>query len=568
MPSVIQAGVYSVTLHYLRAVAAKGTTDTDAVIRKLHELPVHEATIRNGTLQPDGHGAVERERVSDVQEGLNIAYLRHMRPSPKTRRPLVLAAVMTNMFMIAIEATIVSTAMPQIAGQLGDLHLYSWVFAAFLLTQAATTALFGKLADIYGRKPILMVGIGVFLAGSVLCGLAWSMTSMIAFRLVQGVGAGAIMPVNLTVVGDLYTAQERGKIQGWLASVWGASSLFGPLAGALIVQHASWAWIFWINVPIGLTAAAGFSVFLHETAAHKRRSIDIPGSALFVITVAAAMLALAELGATDQATAAAAGLVCIVGGALFAWAERRARHPMIDFALWSRRPIATANIATLLSGMAVIGLTTFLPMYVQGVLNRSPLVAGFALTMMVLGWPIGATIAAKVFPRLGLRNTLLFGAALLPSGAVAFLMLAPGVSPVVAGVGSAVMGLGMGFLSTSAIVIIQEHVGWAERGSATASNVLSRNLGSTLGAAAFGGVLNLGLAHPRGKAAHVGFGQIRDLLDHPAMVNGDATVRAALGDALHVTFWAIFVVAVLTLACATLVPAVAIKARLREAPAK
>jgi len=206
--------------------------------------------------------------------------------------------------------------------------------------------------------------------------------------------------------------------------------------------------------------------------------------------------------------------------------------------------------------MAIIGLTSFLPMYVQGVLNQSALVAGFALTMMVLGWPIGATIAARNFSRFGLRATLLFGAALLPLGAVAFLALSPGVSPVVAGVGSIVMGLGMGFLSTTAIVIVQDSVGWAERGSATASNIFSRNLGSALGATVLGGVLNLSLAHRSGASAAVDYDQIRRLLDHPGQTIGSVAARAALGQSLHLTFWAVFLTTVLTLLLATLVPSI------------
>ena len=160
-----------------------------------------------------------------------------MPPSRVLRRPLILAAVMASMAMIAIEATIVSTAMPQIAGQLGDLHLYSWVFSSFLLAQTATTVVFGKLADVHGRKPVLLGGIAIFLLGSVLCGYAWSMPSLVAFRLVQGIGAGAIQPVGLTVIGDLYSVHERGRIQGYLASVWGVSSVVGPFAGGLIVGH-------------------------------------------------------------------------------------------------------------------------------------------------------------------------------------------------------------------------------------------------------------------------------------------------------------------------------------------
>ena len=275
----------------------------------------------------------------------------------------------------------------------------------------------------------------------------------------------------------------------------------------------------------------------------------------------ALMVALTEAGtAGGGALALAAAGACAASLARFAAQERRARDPMLALALWSRRPIATANAATLLSGMAIIGLTTFLPMYVQGVLNRSALVAGFALTMMVLGWPVGATLAARNFARFGLRATLLFGAFLLPLGAVAFVVLAPGDSPVVAGVGSIVMGLGMGFLSTSAIVIIQDSVGWAERGSATASNIFARNLGSTLGAAVLGSILNLSLAHD----GRVGFDGIRDLLDRPGAAAGDAAARAALGQSLHLTFWAVLAITVATLLLATLVPAVAIKAGPRE----
>ena len=255
-------------------------------------------------------------------------------------------------------------------------------------------------------------------------------------------------------MGDLYSVQERGKIQGYLASVWGISSVLGPLAGGLIIQHLSWSWVFWINLPVGLLASAGFVLFLHESVAREKQSVDVAGAALFTVAVASLMAALTEAGTSDHAFASIAAGVCTVSAVLFVLQERRARDPMMDFGLWARRPIATANAATLLSGMTVIGLTTFLPMYVQGVLNQSALVAGFTLTVMVLGWPIGATVAARNFARFGLRATLLL------VGALAFLFMAPGVSPAVAGAGSTVMGFGMGFLSTSAIVIIQDSVGW------------------------------------------------------------------------------------------------------------
>ncbi len=485
-----------------------------------------------------------------------------MPPEKPLRRPLILASVMAATFMIAVEATIVSTAMPQIAGQLGDLHLYSWVFSAFLLTQTASTVVFGKLSDLFGRKPVVLVGIAVFLLGSVLCGFAWSMPSLIAFRLIQGIGGGAVQPVSLTIIGDLYPGRERGRVQGWLASVWGVSSVLGPLAGGLIIHNISWAWVFWINIPVGLAAAAGFAAYLKEDVARQTRPIDIAGAALFTGAVASLMVALTSLGTADRAAAGLAASLCVVCVVLFVRQERRCADPMIAFALWGRRAIATTNLATLLGGMTIIGLTTFLPMYVQGVLGRSALVAGFALTMMVLGWPIGATVAARCFGRFGLRSMLLVGGAFLPLGAIAFIFLAPGVSPILAGMGSLVIGLGMGLLSTSAIVIIQDTVEWAERGVATASNIFARNLGSTLGATILGAVLNVSLSRsgPDPSSLPVTPDQLRGLLDRAPGALADPAVQAALAHALHLTFMAVLLVAVVTFLLALLVPTVTLRA--------
>jgi MFS family permease len=231
-----------------------------------------------------------------------------MSRSPQSSRAPVIAAVMASMAMVAIEATIVSTAMPQIVAQLGDLHLYSWVFSSFLLTQTAMTVVFGKLADLYGRKPIMLAGIAIFLAGSVLAGFAWSMPAMIAFRLIQGIGAGAIQPVTLTIVADLYPAHERGKVQGYLASVWAISAVVGPMVGGFIIHTLSWAWIFWMNVPIGLASAVGFIMFLRESERHARPSIDFGGAALFMAAIAALMMALTYSGDDEIAKASIAAI--------------------------------------------------------------------------------------------------------------------------------------------------------------------------------------------------------------------------------------------------------------------
>ncbi|MBW9102204.1 MDR family MFS transporter [Paraburkholderia phenoliruptrix] len=479
-----------------------------------------------------------------------------MSRNPQSSRPLVIAAVMASMAMVAIEATIVSTAMPQIVAQLGDLHLYSWVFSSFLLAQTAMTVVFGKLADLYGRKPIALAGIAIFLLGSVLAGFAWSMPAMIAFRLIQGIGAGAIQPVTLTIVADLYPARERGKVQGYLASVWAIAAVIGPMVGGFIIHNMSWAWIFWMNVPIGLASAAGFIAFLRESERHARPSIDFAGAALFMAAIAALMTALTYAGDDDLAHASMAAGAFVVCLLLFVLQERRASEPMISFALWSRRPIAACNGATLLSGMILMGSTTFLPMYVQGVLNRSPVIAGLALTMMMVGWPTGATLAAKAFHRIGLRRMLIGGSAFIPVGAVLLLFLAPGGSPVVAGLGSLVMGFGMGISSVSCLMLIQEIVKMDERGSATASNLFSRNLGSTLGATLFGAVLNFGLSHSQGSAV-VTSDQLKSLLQNQAAnFAGSEAVRTVLHQSLHLTFVSLFAIAIFVVVLLALVPAI------------
>ena len=477
----------------------------------------------------------------------------------QSSRPLVIAAVMASMAMVAIEATIVSTAMPQIVAQLGDLHLYSWVFSSFLLTQTAMTVVFGKLADLYGRKPVMLAGIAIFLAGSVLAGFAWSMPAMIVFRLIQGVGAGAIQPVTLTIVADLYPAHERGKVQGYLASVWAIAAVVGPMVGGFIIHNLSWAWIFWMNVPIGLASAAGFIAFLRESERHARPSIDFAGAALFMAAIAALMMALTYAGDDEVAKASIAGgafLVCVL---LFVLQERRAAEPMISFALWSRRPIAACNGSTLLSGMILMGATTFLPMYVQGVLHRSPVVAGLALTMMMVGWPAGATLAAKSFHRLGLRRILIGGSTFVPVGAALLLFLSPGGSPLIAAFGSLIMGFGMGTSSVCALVLIQEIVRMDERGSATASNLFSRNLGSTLGATLFGAVLNFGLSHSKGVAV-VTSDQLKALLQNQAasLVDSDM-IRMVLHQSLHLTFIALFAIAIFVVVLLVFVPPVSIR---------
>jgi EmrB/QacA subfamily drug resistance transporter len=477
-------------------------------------------------------------------------------PSLRSNRALVIGAVMSTMAMTAIEATIVSTAMPQIIGDLGGLRLYSWVFSAFLLAQTSMTVVFGNLADVYGRKPMMLVGIGVFLLGSLLSGFAWSMPVMIGCRLIQGAGAGAMQPVAMTIVADLYPARERGKVQGYLASVWALAAVVGPLIGGLIIRSASWSWIFWINIPVGILAATGYILFLKDSALHVRRSIDVAGAVTFTLAVTSVLIALTEVGSGHPLRLIGAMAVGAVAAVAFLLVERRAANPIVSFSLWSHRPIAATNGVSMLASMAVVGLTTFLPIYVQIVMQRSPTVAGLALTTLLVGWPVGATLAARLFHWLSLRSLLVSGALLQPVGAVAFVMLTPAMPPLVAAAGSLVMGFGMGLMSVSALVLVQEIVEPSQRGTVTASNLFARNFGSTLGATLLGAVLNQGLRRA-GTLQPITSDDLRRLLLGPTLTPDASHLRLAMDHALNLTFWAMMGLSFATVLLALRVPAAA-----------
>lgn len=471
----------------------------------------------------------------------------------RSRRPLIIGSIMLATFMVAIEATIVATAMPRIVGQLGGFTYYSWVFSAFLLAQSTTTVIYGKLSDVFGRKPVLIGGILLFLAGSLLCGFAWSMTSLIIFRLLQGLGAGAIQPVTMTIVGDLYTLEERGRAQGMLASVWAFSAVVGPLAGGIIVDSFSWAWIFWINLPFGVLTIIGFLLFLRESVEHRDARIDYTGAVLFSIAIISLLVILTETDASGWVLAGLA-LLFLVAGGLFILQEKRAAEPIISIELWARRLIATSNAATLLAGMALIGLTTILPIYVQGVLGRSPIAAGFTLTMLVVGWPLAVMLSSRFFRAFGIRRTLRVGSLIFPIGALFLLFLGPDSHPAIAGAGSFLMGFGMGLISLTSIALVQDSVEWSMRGSATASIIFARSLGNTLGATALGAILNIGITHyGSGELA----ARLHDLLNQPTGLGELASspdIRMVFYQALHWSFWGVVVVAVLTVISTWLIP--------------
>lgn len=409
------------------------------------------------------------------------------------KRPFILASVMLGMFLAAIEATIVATAMPSIVADLGGFSLYSWVFSAYLLTNAATVLIFGKLADIFGRKPIFIIGVTVFLIGSTLAGFSTSIGMLIFTRFIQGVGAGALMPIATTIVGDIYNRAERAKIQGYLSAVWGISAVSGPLLGGFFVDVLDWRYVFWMNIPLGILAMLGIAIFLKEDIEKKKEKVDYFGSLLMMFSVSIIMIILVEGGTGipwNSILMYGMIIVAVLFLGSFIKQQQKSLEPMIPIELWKYRLILMANLTSLTTGMITIGVTSYLPAFVQGVMGKSATIAGFTLTTMSIGWPIASTISGRLLLRIGYRNTSIIGGVFLIIGSIFFLLLTPDKGPVWAGIGSFFVGVGMGMTSTSFIVGIQTSVDWEIRGIATSANVFMRSLGNALGVALLGGVLN------------------------------------------------------------------------------
>ncbi|MEJ8778562.1 MDR family MFS transporter [Pseudogracilibacillus sp. ICA-222130] len=479
------------------------------------------------------------------------------------KRPFILAAVMLGMFLSAIEATIVATAMPSIVADLQHFSLYSWVFSAYLLSSSATVLLFGKLADMYGRKPIYLFGISIFLIGSLFAGFSVSMWSLIGWRFIQGIGAGAMMPIATTIVGDIYSKEERAKIQGYLSSVWGISAIIGPLIGAFFVDFLNWQYVFWMNIPIGLLSMLGIGIFLKETKVKEKQSVDLFGTISMMIGITLFMYILVEGG--NSLPWNSVPFYLVLGGSIVAlsmfFMKSKKRNSMIAKSIWSYKTIRLANIATFITGIIMISVSSYLPTFVQGVLGKSALIAGFTLTTMSIGWPIASALSGRLLLKIGYRTTTLIGGLFLIIGTILFICLPIGQSIWIASFGSFFVGVGMGFTSTAFIVQIQSTVAWKDRGSATASNTFMRSLGSAVGVALFGGILNneinrQTMQSPADEQLSVDDVDLLLQEDKMASLSKEAIhiLQNGLSNGLQYIYVGIFILAIITLICIYLLP--------------
>lgn len=412
----------------------------------------------------------------------------------RSERGPILIALMLATSLVALESTILATAVPTIVSDLGGFTQFPWLFSGYLLTQAVLVPVYGKLADIFGRTPVLMFGIGVFALGSVLCALSWSMPALIAFRAIQGLGAGAVLPMAQTIAGDIYTVAERAKAQGYLASVWGMSAVVGPAVGGVFADFASWRWIFWINVPLcALTAWVLLRNYREERPDRARPRVDWAGAITLATGAALLILGLLE-GGQAWAWTSPTSIGIFAGGigllAVFAWIESRAPEPILPMWVYTRRVLITTSGVSFLVGAVVLGLTSYVPAFVQGALGTTAVVAGFTLATMTIGWPIAASQSGRFYMRLGFRTTGLIGAVPLLTGAA--LLTQVGVASTVWYVATCCMlvGFGMGLIASPSLIAAQSSVDRSERGVVTGANAFARAIGSAVGVAMFGALAN------------------------------------------------------------------------------
>ncbi|MFA9560596.1 MDR family MFS transporter [Evansella sp. AB-rgal1] len=402
-------------------------------------------------------------------------------------------ALLIATFLAAIEVTVISTAMPVITRDLGGLDLISWVYAIYLLTYAVMTPIFGKLADLFGRKKIFITGASLFLLGSILCGFSQSMEQLIFYRAIQGVGAGALLPMSFTIVGDVFKYEQRAKVQAIIGSIWGIAGIFGPLVGGFFVDFLTWHWIFFINIPFGLVAMFLIGKFLKENIEKQKRSIDYGGAVTFIIGMGALLYALLSIeNEGSLSTTMLFGLfgIALVFLSVFVIIQLKVREPMVPFHLFKNRHLLIANVSGLILGAILIGLTAFMPLWVQGVLLLAATSSGLTLIPMSIGWPLGSFLSGRFILGLGTKVISLTGVILIAMGTFTLTFITSSTPNVLLIIIMFFIGLGFGLAMTIFTVIVQSSVDWSNRGTASSSNAFLRTLGQTLGIAVLGMVLN------------------------------------------------------------------------------
>jgi EmrB/QacA subfamily drug resistance transporter len=439
-----------------------------------------------------------REGRPDLEDPMTEQTITRADVGFRSDRGPILIALMVVTGLIAIDSTILATAVASVVDDLGGFSSFPWLFSVYLLAQAVSVPIYAKLADTIGRRPVLLFGIGLFFAGSVLSGFAPTMSALILFRAVQGLGAGALLPVSITIAGDIYSTAERAKAQGYLASVWAISSVVGPTLGGVFSQFVSWRWIFFVNVPLCVIAVVLLLRNYREKAGVRtKHRIDVAGGVTLTVGLTALLLALLEGGEawawlSWQSIAVFAGAIVFLAVAVVI--ELRAAEPILPIRMFSRRLVLSTTLVSAGVGAVLIGLTSYVPNFLERTAGASPLVAGLAVAALTLGWPLAASNAGRLYLRFGFRPTVLLGSVLAALAALLLLAITGADSVLLTAGACLLIGVGLGLTATPALIAAQSSVGHAERGVVTGANLFARSIGSAVGVAIFGAVANAVLA--------------------------------------------------------------------------
>lgn len=478
------------------------------------------------------------------------------------RRWAVTAGVMTGMFLAALEATVIATAMPTVIASVGGMDRYSWVFSAYLLASTVTVPLWGKLSDLYGRRPLYQIGIGIFLIGSVLSGLSQTMNQLIIFRAIQGIGAGALVPLGMTIVGDIYTLRERARMQGFFSGVWGVASVIGPLLGGFITDQWNWRWVFFINIPVGLAAALIMGVALREPKRTSKPEIDYAGALTLTASVTMLMLALVEAGSLVELLRTR-NIVLLAGSAILAFLfiriEKKAAEPVVPLALFRNRVVSVSVIAVFLAGIAMFGAITYVPLFAQGGRGVSATDAGSMLTPLMLSWVMMSIIGGRLLLRIGFKPMVMTGFSVLALSFVIFSTFDSSTPKLWLVLDLCLMGSGLGLSMLTLLLAIQQSVPRTQLGITTSLNQFSRSIGGAVGVAVMGAILTASFhaasvdiarssALPASQVRSIG----AEVLIDPAAQRGIpaqtlAALRTALVDSIRNVFHAGAVASVLGL---------------------
>src|SRR4051812_23669624 len=472
-----------------------------------------------------------------------------MATEARSQRQVLVAfsAIMLATLLAALDQTIVATALPHIVADLHGFQNLSWVVTAYLLATTVTVPLYGKLSDLYGRRRLFVVSISIFLVGSALCGTAQSMGELIAFRALQGVGAGGLIPLSQAAIADLFSPRERGKYQGYIGSAWATAAVAGPLLGGTLTDTASWRWIFFINLPLGAFALIVVMRTMRAGGRTRDHTIDYTGAALLTLGVSCILLACAWGGSTyawdslQVIGAAVIGVAAVLG---FIWVERRAPEPLVPLGLFRMRTFAVSSLAALGIGAVLFGITIYVPVYMQGVLQASATSSGVVLIPLSLGWVVASFISGQLITKTGRYKVYpVLGSTLVLAGCLLLTQVGVGSSGAVVSLDLVVIGVGMGTMFQTFVIATQNAVDMADLGVATAAIQFFRSMGGSLAVAALGALLT----------ARLPGGVDPNRLTSDA-ANVPESARVALSDAVHAVFVALVPLAALVLVFAILLP--------------